>query len=238
MPGVLSASAGSVLTDEDIQTCIDAVDNSFYAYTHDDITDARFELERVESQCTGYPQFHHNLGVLEFNSQRWEEAAQQFQLAIASDRRAAESVAALRSIHRYQAALSYQNSLGTGSAAKPPQLAMQSTSLKNSDILWQRKSNTYLRSVTTIDYELYDWWLAIKAGQIEAHSEHYVDNYPASHTNILTSVSWEDIDRDIAFTQSDAVVVLSFPHRDSTEHLQLLLRLQGERWKIYRETHW
>ena len=97
-----------------------------------------------------------------------------------------------------------------------------------------------LHTVETIEYELYAWWQT-RHDERQDVREHYVANYPevsiVQAIERFGDVGWGDIKRDISFTQEDAVVVLSDVSReDASEKNLLLMRLEGNRWKIYQET--
>lgn len=236
--GVLYAANTAKLSEEDIQNCMEGVDRSVYAYAHHDIIHARKVLNELSAICTGFPQLHHNLGVLEALSENWAAAIEQLQLSVQSDSRAAESVNALNTIFRYRAAIAYQRALNTSVKAPRPVLSMQNSTVHNADRYWSRKATAYLRSVSTVEYELFDWWTANQDGSTSASYAHYATEYPQPINTTDFKSDWDSVEKDITFTTTDAVVVLSYKRKEQIQHTQLLLRLQGARWKIYRETSW
>lgn len=232
------ANNGVLLTDAQVQNCIVAVDDSNDAFAYNDTAKARQLLETALPACAGFPQLHHNLGVIESQHRNWDAAIEQFTLSITADYRAAESFNALQSIHRYRASLAYQQSLNTSVRTHLPMPTVQLSTMQNSDAKWQPKSNTYLRSVSTVEYELYDWWIANQEGEVAAKLAHYEHGFPIPLNSKLFNHEWDSLERDISFTEKDAVVVLSYSDDNASHLTQLLLRLHGNRWIIYRETHW
>ena len=121
-----------------------------------------------------------------------------------------------------------------------PDYTFQDSSDQNSDSLRLQRERAELHTVETIEYELFAWWQT-RHDERQDVREHYVSNYPevsiVQATEHFADVDWDDIKRDISFTQEDAVIVLSDVSReDASEKTLLLMRLEGNRWKIYQET--
>ena len=146
----------------------------------------------------------------------------------------------LQDIFRYRASVAYASALNTRTKAAEPEYVFQDSSDQNSDSLHLQRERAELHTVETIEYELYAWWQT-RHDERQDVREHYVANYPevsiVQAIERFGDVGWGDIKRDISFTQEDAVVVLSDVSReDASEKNLLLMRLEGNRWKIYQET--
>lgn len=199
----------------------------------------REELSRrfaaLEKHCPAFAQLAHNQGVVAAMSQNWPQAIAHFQRALSKDQRAAETHRHLQQIFEYRAAQAYARALDTPLTAKIPQLLFQDSSKRNAEITQQFPEHEQLRDIATIEYELYAWWQAQQ--NWKGIRGHYIEGFDIeaiklSRQKYLTK-QWPDTKREIAFTDNDAVVVLS----DSVNaHTLLLMRLVGTRWKIYQET--
>ncbi|MFK8080923.1 MAG: hypothetical protein AB8B97_11615 [Granulosicoccus sp.] len=194
---------------------------------------ARFAA--LEDNCPAFAQLAHNQGVLAARSNQWPQAIAHFKRALAKDQRAADTHRHLQQIFEYRAAQAYARALDTPLTAQPPQLDFQDSSARNAESEQQFPEHEQLRDIATIEYELFAWWQAQQTWA--GISSHYVEGYDIEAIRLFrqehTSRQWPDIKREIAFTQSDAVVVLS----DAAKaHTLLLMRLTGTRWKIYQET--
>ena len=204
---------------------------------------ARDALRELADRCEHLPQIHHDLGVLAAREQRLPEAFGHFERALALDPRAGATLEALRGLHRREAALAYARALGTPAATPMPRLTLQDSSDVGVDTLRARAArDPAFRQVATLEYELYAWWQSAGDGA-RVRRSHYVDGYPraaalADRARDAT-IPWENVRRDIDFTAEDAVAVIEQPGTsDATDPVRrlLLLRLEGARWKIYRET--
>jgi len=238
LPIVPAWSHGSLLQN----TCADQLDSAVSAYnngkaSNKDLTEGQVEelFAQLKQDCDHLPQVHHNLGVMAAEAQQWDQAIEHFQRATANDTRTNMTQTQLLAIHQYKAALAYKNALGAASLrTAKPEFRLQDSDDKNQAYSLPPKSE--LHSVSTVDYELYSWWQS--AGQASAADwlEHYTPGYPPAESDDAKIVSWTDVARDISFTAQDAVVVLSYQVDNIEKRTLLLMRLQNNRWKIYRET--
>ena len=225
---------------------------------------ARKTLSALAERCPHLPQIHHDLGVLAAREERLPEAYAHFERALASDPRAGATVDQLRALHRREAALGYAHALGTAVDAPPPRLVLQDSRDVGADTLRARAArDDALHDVSTLEYELYDWWRSADDDD-SSRLAHYVYGY--SRRAALAgrerdaAIPWESVRREIALTAEDAVAVIEHPvpgtaggagpvgkggdasaaggtsGEGATLRRLLLLRLEGERWKIYRES--
>ena len=146
----------------------------------------------------------------------------------------------LQDIFRYRASVAYASALNTTTTAAEPDYTFQNSSDQNSDSLRLQRERAELHTVETIEYELFAWWQT-RHDERQDVREHYVSNYP--EVSIVQAIErfgdtdWDDMKRDISFTQEDVVIVLSdVSRKDVSEKTLLLMRLEGNRWKIYQET--
>lgn len=230
------------------EDCATALDRAVGLYRHNDPDSAAVLLESLREHCSAWPQLHHGLGVLAAAEQRWDAALAHLQRALDADRRSADTAAAIRAIHRYRAALALREALGRELAStdplKPPVLSMQDASVytpprqpgsANPDSAGGTTAS--LRDVSTIEYELYDWWQSAAQGNQAGWLQHYAPEYPPPEHAWRGAIDWASVRRDISFTAEDAVVVLSGEFENSEPvHVLMLLRLAGHRWQIYRES--
>lgn len=191
----------------------------------------RFAL--LETHCDNLPQLAHNQGVLSARSDSWPEATRHFERALKLDARAAMTHRHLQQMHEYLAAITYARILDVPNKAKKPPFRLQSSSHSNAEQV--PKTRSQLHDIATIEYELFAWWRSLQnAIGLESH---YIDEHPSVaiewSRNRFANRHWEDMQREIAFTAQDAVVIISDPF---TEKTLLLMRLMGNRWKIYQET--
>ncbi|WP_430877147.1 hypothetical protein [Granulosicoccus sp. 3-233] len=200
-------------------------------------------LAELEARCPSLPQLAHNRGVLAASVERWPEALAHLERSLLQDPRAADTYRLLQSIHEYQASLAYAKALDTPFNVRPPDLEWQDSTRLNADARARVEGRAHshddieqsLRSVSTLEYELFAWWQALHTAR--GIEQFYVDDFPPEsireskrrHAN----ERWDDLQREISFTASDAVVVIETASRRQS---LLLLRLVGTRWKIYQET--
>lgn len=195
--------------------------------------DARFK--QLETHCPQSAQLAHNRGVLAANEAQWPQAIAHFKRSLALDNRAADTHRHLQQIFEYRAASAYAQALGTPLKAQAPQMTFQDSGMSNPVAPEHALEDTGLRDMATIEYELYAWWQAQR--DWTGVRSHYVDGYEVEAIKLSRAEnsdrSWEDTQREIAFTREDVAVVLSDAERS---HTLLLMRLVGSRWKIYQET--
>lgn len=200
-------------------------------------------LAELETRCPPLPQLAHNRGVLAASTERWPEAVAHLERSLLQDPRAADTFQLLQNIYEYQASLAYAKALDTPVNVRPPQLTWQDSTRLNADANARRdvaepevdEIMQSQRSVSTLEYELFSWWQALHA--TTGAELFYVDDFPAGSIaqskRFHATARWEELQREISFTASDAVVVISDAARSQS---LLLLRLVGTRWKIYQET--
>lgn len=213
--------------------CLIQLDEAVALHNAGNTPAAATQLEQLQQNCPNLPQVHHNLGVIAGLRQEWQEAIEHFQRAVSDDARTNNTQLHLQAIHQYKAAAAYQKALGITAALKQPQLSMQNSSIANAVV--ETPPKTALHTVTTVDYELFSWWTAAATDATASWLEHYATGYPPLENTDAHAVDWENVARDISFTAQDAVVILNYKISDIEKRLLLLLRLQNNRWKIYRE---
>lgn len=220
--------------------CLVQLDAAVNLALESDLDAATEQLETLATACEHIPQIQHNLGVLAAMDNRLPEAISYLEASVAADPRAALSVRHLQDIFRYRASVAYANALNTTPTASEPDYSFQDSSDLNSDSLRLQRERSELHTVGTIEYELFAWW-QIRHDERQDVREHYVSDYP--EVSILQAserfkdIDWDDMQREIAFTQEDAVIVLSdVSVDDASDKTLILMRLEGNRWKIYQET--
>ncbi|ASJ75324.1 hypothetical protein [Granulosicoccus antarcticus] len=195
--------------------------------------DAR--LAELETLCPDMPQLAHNRGVLAARTNRWPEAIAHFERSLQMDNRAADTYRHLQEIYEHEAAVAYAKALDSPVNVPEPILNWQDSGDLNADANKAGALVDSLQSVSTVEYELFAWWNALR--DEDGLKEHYVDDFPAAaiqrSRQFFATGKWENIQREIAFTASDAVVILKDNRQNRT---LLLLRMVGTRWKIYQET--
>lgn len=223
-----------------VSECLVQLDAAVTLALEPDLAAAAEKLEALSAVCEDVPQIQHNLGVLAAMDNRLPEAVSYLEASVAADPRAALSVSHLQDIFRYRASLAYASALNTPTTASAPNYVFQDSTHHNSDTVRLQRERTELHTVGTIEYELYAWWQT-RHDERQDVREHYVSNYPEVSVERalgrFVDIDWDDMKREIAFTQEDAVVVLSDASEDDASEITLLLmRLEGNRWKIYQET--
>jgi len=190
---------------------------------------------QLESQCPDLPHFAHNQGVLAAQAERWNEAINHLDRSLQLDPRASMTYRHLQEIFEHRAAQAYARALKTRIPARPPVLALQLSTHQNAETSLSEHRNTQFRTISTVEYEMFAWWQSIQ--NKKGIEDFYVHDFPINAiglgTRKLTQQGWNVLQREIAFTTNDAVVVLSDPAQNRA---LLLLRLVGNRWKIYQET--
>ena len=216
-----------------VGACEDELNSAVAIYNAGDAQRAHTKLAAMAEDCDHLPQIQHNLGVLAYERDEWPQAQSHFNKAIANDTRTNMTRAHLQSLHQYQASVAFQKAMNARHVINPPQLQMQTTSVSNTIV--EPNPKTSLHNLATVDYELYSWWTSAADKEPQAWLEHYLNGYPAVQNFDAAKISWSRVNRDISFTAQDAVVVLSYRIDEVDKRTLLLLRLQNNRWKIYRE---
>lgn len=214
-------------------SCASELDGAVDQHRAGNLRQAKSALEKMLEQCAHLPQVHHNLGVIAGLQSEWQLAESYFKRAIADDSRTSMTAAHLQSMHQYRATQAYQRALNIKKRIAEPDFQMQDSAVANAS--YQAPPKTDQHNVPTVEYELYAWWTAAAQNELSAWLEHYTYGYPPMENNDAATVSWNDVSRDISFTAQDAVVVLSYQQNNVEKRTLLLLRLQNNRWKIYRE---
>jgi len=222
-------------------TCLDELDTGVALARGGDSLQAKHHFENLNAKCRHLPQIQHNLGVLAANDNRWHEAIEHLEQSLLADDRAARTAEQLRQIHRFNASQAYARALNQAVQTDPPVLALQGSTVVNSDSLRAIQDRTDLHTVSNIEHELYDWWLSARKKTANEWLAHYIEGYPAPDRDAMRQHEWQDLEHEIALTSTDAVVVLARESADAsgekyTERTLLLLRLQDNSWKIYQET--
>lgn len=231
-PEALLAANANVFTHAE---CLRIIDKSISRIDEVDIDTAQQGLATLAQSCEGVPQIHHNLGVIAARRGQWETAVSAFERAIALAPQTADTVAQLKSIHEYQAKKAWQVALELEDAVVEPVFTWQTSSDENRLVSAAAPNRKGLRSVATVDFELYTWWHALDENDAAEWQDHYVNGYPAPTIDKTRPVSWEAVTREIQFTASDAAVVLTWTQNGTEHHRWLLLTLAGQRWQIYHE---
>lgn len=214
-------------------SCLAQLDETVSLYNQGNTNAAATRFEELAVNCAQLPQVHHNLGVIAGARQQWTAASEHFTRAIAGDLRTNNTQSHLQAIHQFKASLAYQKALGVHTSTSKPLLNMQNSADTNA--LFEAPIKTTLHTAPTVDYELFSWWTAAANDAMPSWLEHYVVGYPPVENTDAQDINWDDVGRDISFTAQDAVVVLSYQKNDVDKRMLLLLRLQNNRWKIYRE---
>ncbi|MFK8078093.1 MAG: hypothetical protein AB8B84_16040 [Granulosicoccus sp.] len=195
--------------------------------------DQRFAA--LESRCPNLPQIAHNRGVLAAKASKWFDAIDHFNRSLLTDTRAAMTHRHLQQIYEHRAAQAYAQALNTPIPVRQPILSFQLSTDQNAVPELSDNHIKGLRTNSTVEYEMYAWWQALQSSS--GAGDFYVQDFPASAIEFASDrfngIDWDDIQREIAFTENDAVVVLSDPQQKRT---LLLMRLVATRWKIYQET--
>ena len=220
--------------------CATELDRAVHLARSGAAADAARRLEALSRRCAHLPQIEHDLGVLAARAGRTRAAIAHFEASLAADPRAADTLAQLRALHRHEAAVAYARALDVSPAVPSPELALQDSSAVNADSLRPAADDGELRTLVAVEYELYDWWHSADAPDPAGWLAHYAEDYPEevalADRARLGRTPWERVRREVAFTAEDAVAVLEHETHGALERRLLLLRLQGKRWKIYRET--
>jgi len=193
-------------------------------------------LATLAHSCEEVPQIHHNLGVMAARQGQWETAISAFERAIALNPQTADTVAQLTALHEYQAKKAWRVALELEQELIEPIFTWQNSSDENRQVSASAANSTGLRSVATVDFELYNWWHAWDAANTAEWLEHYVNGYPPPTIDEQRPVLWDAVQIDIQFTASDAAVVLKWTKNGAVHHRWLLLTLAGQRWQIYHES--
>lgn len=215
--------------------CLRALDRTVLHVDEVDIDTAQHGLATLAQSCEEVPQIHHNMGVIAARQAQWETAIAAFERAIRLAPRTADSVAQLKAIHEYQAKKAWQVALQADEEVLAPEFSWQTSSDLDQRVSANAHSVKGLKSVATLDFELYDWWHALEDESPEAWLKHYVNGYPAPTLDQIRPVPWESVSREIQFTARDAAVALKWTKNGQEHHRWLLLTLAGERWQIYHE---
>ena len=223
--------------------CRDELDSAVSLFHNQASKIAETRLLQLADQCQHLPQINHNLGVLAGRQNQWPAAIDFFKRSLEADARAAMSQDHLLQIYRYRASLAYAKALNTTPTAPPPVLQMQDAPQQNSAELLPQPSTplrtplrTPLHNISTVDYELYDWWHTALQANNQGRQAHYVIGYSAPVAAQPNQADWQSVQREISFTAQDAVAVLTHQENGQSVSTLLLMRLQGNRWKIYQET--
>jgi len=215
--------------------CQDELDTAVALFNDDAHAAAKILLTQLADDCQ-LPQIHHNLGVIAGLQDQWSQAIKHFEQSLAADQRAAMTQDHLRQIYRYRANIAYGKALNTEVAAQHPNLQVQDSSVINANAVRREQPSTARHRISDVDYELYDWWVAAANNNREGVLAHYVRGYPAPDIAARANINWDQVQREISFTAEDAIAVLTHSEKGETVSTLLLLRLQGNRWKIYQET--
>ena len=195
--------------------------------------DQRFAA--LESRCPDLPHIAHNRGVLAAKASRWSDAIDHLNRSLHIDTRAAMTHRHLQQIYEHRAAQAYAQALNTPIPVRPPVLSFQLSTDQNAVPAISDDHRARLQTISTVEYEMYAWWQALQSSA--GLDDFYVQDFPDAAigyaTDRFNGVDWEDMQREIAFTENDAVVVISDPQQKRT---LLLMRLVATRWKIYQET--
>ncbi len=241
--GLVTNSIASVAVSEEVQSdahtsanCLRQLDRLIVHIQDVDRGAALDGMSALAERCPSLPQAHHNIGVLAAQQKDWERAIAAFNTAIALAPRTADTVAQLQALHRYRAKTAWRVALDLQETPELPAFKWQDSTHQNTERYAQPTLNDGLRSVLSVDLELYTWWHASSVGDDNAAwLAHYVTGYPANPEYAQRSVDWDSVSRDIRFTAQDAVAVLSWQHQGTKQIRYLLLTLVGERWQIYHE---
>ncbi len=215
--------------------CHTALDNSRTLYNDGDKKAAYKLLIHMQAHCTNFPQIEHNLGVLAVSNEQYDVAIQHFENSLQQDKRSQDTADQLQQVRAYQASIAYSEALQLRSRAPKPASTMQDSTKINSIAPPLPRAQSNLHNTSTVEYELYDWWQSARDNNKEAWLSHYEQQYPPPPGAMTAPVKWQNTQRRINFTAQDAVAIVSYQSKGLQQHRQLLMRLQGNRWKIYQE---
>ena len=215
--------------------CPIALDNSRTLYSEGNKNAAYTLLTQMQDYCSSFPQVEHNLGVLAVSNQQYDVAIAHFQKSLQQDHRSQHTFDQLQAVHAYLASIAYSEALQLRSRAPKPALAMQDSTYVNNNSARLERAQSDLHNISTVEYELYDWWQSARDSNKEAWLSHYEQQYPPPADAMTAPVDWQSTQRRINFNAQDAVAIVSYQSNGSQQHRQLLMRLQGNRWKIYQE---
>jgi len=172
-------------------------------------------MESLEAPCSQFAQIAHNLGVFAGRSGNWDEAQSHFERSIQGNSRAAMSLDHLRQIHRFRASQAWREALGTSldpSANAPvPDLALQDSTVTNNDAKLARHDASELHQLSTIEYELFDWWQSARIGNRIGWMAHYTRGFAPQDPATIAAFDWDELRHTIALVQNEAVVVMMYP---------------------------
>ena len=229
--------ASVTLSKPELSDCLAQLDAIVALANEEQDSDGYLEnrFAALESRCPHLPHLAHNQGVLAAQASRWPEAIKHLNRSLELDPRASMTHRHLQQIFEHRAAQAYAKALKTTISVHPPVLALQLSTDQNADISLPRQDQSRFHTISTVEYELYAWWHALLGA--ENIKEFYVKDFPHNGIGLgssrLLEHPWNNMQKEIAFTAQDAVVVLSDPAQNRT---LILLRLVGTRWKIYQET--
>ncbi len=219
------------------EQCLAQLDAAVAEATHKMSDTRRVErrFKQLEQSCPHLPQLAHNLGVLAGRNGQWPEAVRHFERSLQADSRASMTHSHLKQIFEHRAAVAYARALQTSLVAIEPVLQLQSSKDQNADAKQGNQQRSDLHTISTIEYELFAWWQSLQ-GSVGLH-EHYTSDFNKDAIRLsrqhFRGRQWHDMQREIAFTARDSVVIVSDQYHNRT---LLLMRLVGSRWKIYQET--
>jgi len=191
---------------------------------------------RLRQRCPHLAQIEHNLGVFAAKQQDWDTAVAHFEAALAKDARASSTAAQLASIHRYRAQVAYANALNTTGPSVIPTFSVQGSEFNDQITQVPQPPVIADEAMQQVEDELYEWWQSVKRERNESWRSHYAKDYePLSELRAIRQ-AWDQIGRQIVFTSTDAVVILSIQQGDAVERYLLLMRREQQRWIIYQET--
>jgi len=217
------------------EECRTALDNSHTLYSAGDKKAALTLLTHMTEYCESFAQVEHNLGVIAANNQQFDLAIEHLQQSLQLDRRSQHTLDQLQALQAYRASQAYGEALQLRSKAKAPTLSMQNSTYLNSLPPDATRAHSNLHNIATVEYELYDWWQSARDNNEESWLSHYEQHYPPPANAMAAPVSWDKTQRRINFTAQDVVAIISYQTAGALQHKQLLMRLQGNRWKIYQE---
>ncbi len=218
-----------------LAACAQRLDTAVTHFNDGNTNAAADLLNAMLEECSQMPQLHHNLGVIAGAKGLWPASSKHFQQALSLDSRVSDTLHQLQSVHRHSASVAYREALDFKGKLEPPTFEMQNSATIDTEA--DGTSSPALRTVSTVDYELYDWWLAAADNNKEQWLAHYISGYPPLENTDAPRVNWSAVQRDISFTAQDAVVVIRYRIGKQQKHTLLLMKLHENRWKIYREAH-
>ncbi len=217
--------------------CPDTLDAAVATARRGDLASAHDSLVLLARECTAWPQIEHALGVIAMRRGDDDGAIRHLERAIALDERTARTVDALREVHRWRASTAWREALGEPRGRGAPRLGFVDSATGTAARRADAAHDALVMHERVVAYELYEWWRTLRFGDAEDVATHYDADASPPPFDAAALPSWEEVRRDIELTRDEAVAVVRWEGAGSApDGRLLLLRTEGDRWLIYRES--